>query len=490
METQVFKAFDQTRSVFRIRWNVANRRKSIAWGSDEQDAETCRSHVEHLIDCQGNGRPIQNVTLQWLDRLSDRNHRKLSGKGLIEQRQEKADEPTEPQIVVPQVTIEKVTTAFLKAHSSAKLSTAAKWKQAVSNLHLHFGAAADAMAISKQDAKEFREWLLAKGNVRDTKGGNKKKGDDTEARTELDRNTVGRRIGICRQIFKWAIEEAGMRSDNPFNGLPASVHVNPDRFHYIDERTTHRVIKYANDPNIRAIFALNRLIGLRLPSEIQTLRWCDIDLSDEDPHLRILAPKTEHHANRGRRTAPIIPNLRPFLEDIWTIAEPGLKTPLDAPVFPRFQAATGAAIRSAVLKVLKRADIETWPNLFSNGRKSAITDLLQDGHDVVDVAGWVGNSPKVVWEFYAMQRSENRRRAAGGGRADGRRTATQTGKHAPESPSELWTYLWTHQGSSRPIRTTNSECGPKKNQRFTGFDEEKWAVRDSNPDPLGVNEVL
>ena len=56
----------------------------------------------------------------------------------------------------------------------------------------------------------------------------------------------------------------------------------------------------------------------------------------------------------------------------------------------------------AFLKVLKRAEIEPWPNLFSNGRKSAITDLLQDGHDVVDVAAWIGNSPKTIWEFYAM----------------------------------------------------------------------------------------
>jgi hypothetical protein len=98
-----------------------------------------------------------------------------------------------------------------------------------------------------------------------------------------------------------------------------------------------------------------------------------------------LERKIEHHRDRGRRTAPIIPNLRPFLEDISTLEDPGLNTPLDAPGFPRFQTATGAAIRSALLKVLKRAEIELWSNLFSNGRKSAITNLHQDGHDVVDV---------------------------------------------------------------------------------------------------------
>lgn len=133
-----------------------------------------------------------------------------------------------------------------------------------------------------------------------------------------------------------------------------------------------------------------------------------------------------------------------------------------------------------MLKVLKRAEIEPWPNLFSNERKSAITDLLQDGHDVVDVTAWVGNSPNTIWDFYAMATGENRRRAAGGGRADGRRTATQTGKHCPADAADLWTSLWTHQGQSVCIHATQENGLPQKTSCLTGSDEKTWALRDSN----------
>ncbi len=163
---------------------------------------------------------------------------------------------------------------------------------------------------------------------------------------------------------------------------------------------------------MRAVLALNRYHGLRIPSEIRTLTWADVDLSPHDPYLKITATKTEHHVDRGIRTAPILPVLRPYLEDLASIVKPGVETRLSDPVFSRFVDESDAAIRSVTLKVLKRAKIQPWPNVFSNGRKSAITDLLAAGHAVADVADRVGNSPSVIWEFYAISTAEARRRAA------------------------------------------------------------------------------
>ncbi len=173
-----------------------------------------------------------------------------------------------------------------------------------------------------------------------------------------------------------------------------------------------RVIDFAPDATMRAVLALNRYLGFRVPSEIRTLTWADVDFSPHDPHLKITATKTEHHIDRGIRTAPILPVLRPYLEDLASIFKPGVEVPLSDPVFVRFVDASDAAIRSATLKILKRAKIKPWPNLFSNGRKSAITDLLAAGHAVADVADRVGNSPSVIWEFYAISTAEARRRAA------------------------------------------------------------------------------
>ncbi|TWT84028.1 hypothetical protein CA13_55030 [Planctomycetes bacterium CA13] len=112
--------------------------------------------------------------------------------------------------------------------------------------------------------------------------------------------------------------------------------------------------------------------------------------------MKLVTP--EQLRKRGLCSAPNPACLRPYLEDLATSAKPGIETPLSAVVFPRFMNTSDSAIRSAVDKILSRAGIEPWPNLFSNGRKSAITDLLAAKHDVVDVAAWVGNSPAVIWE--------------------------------------------------------------------------------------------
>ena len=383
----VSKSLDRHRQdAWRIRWTRNKKRRSLFWRGTEAEAETARQHVEHLIDCDEDERPVCKATMKWLRSLDNERHQRLVKLGLTQATDGETGH-----------SLKALIDAFIASQKSVQPGTVATYNQTRTSLETHFTPGRRIDTITKADARTFREWLATEGNAKETE------------RSDLEDNTVRRRIGICRQIFNFAID-AEWLTRNPFKGIPATVHANPERFHYVSRQEFGRAIDACPDAYWRAIVALNRLIGVRLPSELQSLRWSDIDLPHGDLHIR--SPKTKRSVKRGLRTAPILPELRPYLEDIWSLAGPGVECSMDAPVFARYTETSEAAMRTKYRRILSKAKIEPWPNLFNNGRKSAITDLLEAGHPVTDVASWVGNSPKVIWEFYAMAQERNRRRAA------------------------------------------------------------------------------
>jgi integrase len=69
------------------------------------------------------------------------------------------------------------------------------------------------------------------------------------------------------------------------------------------------------------VVALSRYGGIRVPSELLTLTWADVDR--ERSRFRVHAPKTEHHKDGGDRWVPIFPELRPHLEVAFELAPEG-----------------------------------------------------------------------------------------------------------------------------------------------------------------------
>src|SRR5262249_8913883 len=76
-----------------------------------------------------------------------------------------------------------------------------------------------------------------------------------------------------------------------------------------------RVIDAAPDAEWRLLIALSRFGGLRCPSEHLSLRWQAVDW--ERNRFRVDSPKT------GERWIPIFPELRPYLEECFELAEEG-----------------------------------------------------------------------------------------------------------------------------------------------------------------------
>ena len=132
--------------------------------------------------------------------------------------------------------------------------------------------------------------------------------------------------------------------------------------------------------------------GVRFPSEVEDLKWSDIDW--ENSRFSVHEKKVEHHSGRGVRVVPIFGELRPHLERAFRERLPGAIY-----VVPR--AHGGRNLRTHAIRLVKKAGVEVWPKIFVNLRGSRSDDLDRNP----DVSGkaidsWIGNSEKIRRKHY------------------------------------------------------------------------------------------
>ena len=156
------------------------------------------------------------------------------------------------------------------------------------------------------------------------------------------------------------------------------------------------------DAQWRLIIALSRYGGLRCPSEHLALTWGDVDW--ERNRLNVRSPKTEHYRGGESRAVPLFPELRPYLEEAFELAEPGTQH-----VVTRYRDSS-ANLRTQFLRIIRRAGVESWPKLFHNLRASRQTELENQfpSHVVCD---WMGNSHAVARKHYLQTTEEHFARA-------------------------------------------------------------------------------
>src|SRR5207247_11401290 len=121
----------------------------------------------------------------------------------------------------------------------------------------------------------------------------------------------------CKECFNDAVDDRIITSD-PFRKVKAPSQENKERFFFVDLPTIERVIAKCPDSEWRLIVALARYGGLRTPSETLALRWGDVDWSNS--RIRVRSPKTERYKGRASREIPLLPELRPYLEHVVTLA--------------------------------------------------------------------------------------------------------------------------------------------------------------------------
>ncbi len=325
-----------------------------------------------MIAAKSGGYGIAHDTIDWLEKITEELTEKLARVGLIESREQARLGPFLEQYVAQRK-------ADLKKLTLSKLYTTRDY------LLDYFGADKSLRDITEGDADEWRRHLLA------GKGGKGK-----ASKRSRSENTVRKHAQVAKQFFTAAVRKRLIR-ENPFSDLPATVRPNPKRFYFVTREEAAQVLETCPDSQWRLLFALSRFGGLRCPSELLTLRWEDVnwDLG----RVLITSPKTEHHEGKDSRQIPLFPELRPYLEEAWDLAEPGAEY-----VIARYRDRE-ANLRTQLTRIIKRAGLEPWPKIFQNMRSTRQTELEEKFPSHV-VCVWMGNNESVAKKHY-LQVTDN-----------------------------------------------------------------------------------
>lgn len=339
-------------------------------------AGTFYAHLDNLVEARRLGEKIPGDTLNFLKNLNDRLHKKLVKFGLLERRDDPAEEcaTTEQAVLLGEFLDD-----YIAKRTDVKPATRTFYGHSRRNLVEFFGDMKPVTEITEGDADDFRRYLLG------------------ELPSEA---SVNRRCGMAKTFFRTAVRHRLIAS-NPFQDLDASIKGNASKQRFIDRATIDRIIEFAPDAEWRLLIALARYGGLRIPSEALSLRWCDIDW--EKQRIRVTAPKTEHHENRGTRDIPIFPELVKPLQEAWDQAEEG-----DEFVISRHRPQSvinaagnwhGVNFRTQFTKIIRRAGFEPWPRIWQNLRSSRETELASD-HPLHVVCAWIGNTERIAARHY------------------------------------------------------------------------------------------
>jgi integrase len=153
----------------------------------------------------------------------------------------------------------------------------------------------------------------------------------------------------------------------------------------------------------RLIAALARFGGLRCPSEVLALEWRWIDWAGY--RFTVFSPKQEHLPGRGMRVVPLFPELRPYLEEAFELAETGA-----VHVITRYREGC-KNLRTQFQRIIRKAGVTPWQRLFHNLRSSRQTELTEIFPAHV-VASWLGNSVRVATQHYLQTTEEHFQRGA------------------------------------------------------------------------------
>ena len=347
------------------------KRRCVRLGRcNKRAAQTALAFIERVVSDNDLGRPHDAETTAWIISLAPTLLARLQRVGLVG-----AD------VGAMNLTLGELIGRFVGA-ANVKPSTFAAYKQATSSLLAHFGAGLPIRDITPMSAAEWRKSLADSG---------------------LAPATQAKRVFVAKAIFKRAIRW-GLLARSPFDGLRAGSQTNPKRSVYVPRDITQRVLDACPDDQWRAIIALARFVGLRVPSEIVGLTWGDVDW--DRGRLTIRSPKTERHADHAVRIAPLAPEVRGILLRLFERAQPGEEL-----IVPRLQHAS-TNLRTHLHRIIERAGVTPWPRLFQNLRASCATDWVER-FPAHTVAHWLGHSPMIAAQHYLQVRDQHFDDAAG-----------------------------------------------------------------------------
>jgi len=351
-------------------------RRTIRLGrSGERDAERFKAKVEDLVSAKllGGG-SVSQETASWLADLKDDVYAKLAKVDLVPART--PPEPADSTIPTLTAWLDR----YVSERTDLKASSKAKLEQAKKRLLDHFAAETPIDAITIGHAKAWRIWL-----------GQKDLSDATA-------NTI---VRTAKLIFNAAVEFELIPA-NPFRKLKSGV-IAAERTRYVNPEETKSILGKLTDLRWKVLFGLNRLAGLRCPSETHILTWGNIDW--QNARMTVYSPKTARHHKKGKRTVPIVPRLMAIFQDAFDAAPEGAENVVTL---------TRNNLHRDLSDILTAAGFTPWSDLFQTLRRSCETQWVEEGYPQFVVSEWIGHSVRVSEDHYLIgQREDLMTKAAG-----------------------------------------------------------------------------
>ena len=364
---------DKKTGCHRIYFNdLQGGRKGLRLGKIKRKdlAMSMKLRVEEILQDKTFNRAHSSELAHWINGLPKDIRKKMVGVGLLD-------------AVPDTMTVAELIEKFL-AEADVKPKTRDAYQQTTKSLMKYIGAKKMIDKLTSADADAWRTACVSE---------------------KLAKATIAKRTNVAKTIFKKAVK-LGVLKVSPFEDLRVGSQVNEERSFYVDLETITNVLEQCPDAYWRTIVGLTRYAGLRCPSELQHLKWSDVDWDKK--LLTVRSPKTEHHAGHAVRIVPVAPVLQPILSELFDQAAEG-----DVWLFPKMNASSGN-LRTSFHKIIERAGHKPWPRLFQNLRGSCATDWV-DAYPAHQVASWLGHSVAIAARHYLKHKDLHVQAATGTG---------------------------------------------------------------------------
>ena len=210
--------------------------------------------------------------------------------------------------------------------------------------------------------------------------------------------TVATHLKTVNTVLNWAVKRAWLRK-NPLSGIPKGSFQNKDSKRRISMDEYGKLLVACPNQEWRTIIALARIGGLRCPSELQQLRWSDINWQKK--RFVVRSPKTEHHEGQDKRIVPLFPELRSELEKHFSAVESD-GNEFVIQVYQR----TSWVLYEPFQKIAHGAGLGTIVSPFVNMRRSRSNEVLRKHGSQLESLG-IGHSEKVMEEHYFEAEDED-----------------------------------------------------------------------------------